>query len=459
VTRPALIRGLIVTAVALAVPLAAAAPAAAHPLGNFTVNAYCGITVTPGRLRVDYVLDLAEIPTFQEMERIDADGDGEATAEERAAWARWKAGLLLEGLSVELDGRPVALARETSTGELLPGQGGLDVLRLEARFGAPVPASGRIEFREANDEGRIGWREITATGADGVAVTGSSVPAVSVSRELQRYPEELLSSPPEVRRASFGFGPGEQPSAAVPTQSGANRPEAPGEALAGLVARRDLSPGVVLFALLAAFGVGVLHALAPGHGKTVTAAYLAGSSGRGRHAIGAGAAVAAMHTASVLALGLLVVAAQRAFPAEKVYPWLGVVAGGAALALGFGLLAARLAHRRGDRRHGHAHRSPLSRRGLAALALSGGLLPSPTAIVVLLAAASLGRLAFGLGLILAFAIGMAASLSAIAMLAIRARAALDRRLPRRLADALPVGSAAAILGMGVLLTARAVAQF
>jgi ABC-type nickel/cobalt efflux system permease component RcnA len=165
-----------------------------------------------------------------------------------------------------------------------------------------------------------------------------------------------------------------------------------------------------------------------------------------------------MHTASVLALGLLVVAAQRAFPAEKLYPWLGVVAGGAALALGLGLLATRLARRRSGR-HGHGHdRSPLSRRGLAALALSGGLLPSPTAIVVLLAAASLGRLAFGLGLILAFAIGMAASLAAIGMVAIRARAALDRRLPRRLADALPVGSAAAILGMGVLLTARAAAQ-
>jgi nickel/cobalt transporter (NicO) family protein len=433
-------------------------PAGAHPLGNFTVNAYSGITVTPGRLRVDYVLDLAEIPTFQERRSLDADGDDLIEPEERATWASRRAQEILSALSVEVNGRSVSLAHQGSSAELLPGQGGLEILRLKATFGAAVPPEGSLRFRDGNARDRVGWREITATGAEGIAVTESSVPATSISAQLSAYPQDLLSSPPQVREASFSFHPGRERPAPGPLAAGddASRPGASDGPLAGLVGSPSLSLGVVLLSLLAAFGVGAAHAVAPGHGKTVTAAYLAGSSGGVRHAIGAGAAVSVMHTVSVVALGLVVLLAERAFPAERLYPWLGLAAGAMALALGAALLLRSLRTRHGHQRS-HDH-PPLSRRGLAALAMSGGLLPSPTAVVVLLAAVSLGRVAFGVGLIVAFGIGLAAALATVGMVAVRARDLVARRSWDRTAALLPLVSAGAILVVGVALTARALGQ-
>jgi nickel/cobalt exporter len=122
-------------------------------------------------------------------------------------------------------------------------------------------------------------------------------------------------------------------------------------------------------------------------------------------------------------------------------------------------LVTRLGERRPGHEHPHDHgHRPLSRRGLTALAMSGGLLPSPTALVVLLAAVSLGRLAFGVGLIVAFGLGLAAALAAIGVLAVRARDLVTRGSWHRVTAALPIVSAAAILVVGVVLTARAVGQ-
>jgi nickel/cobalt exporter len=445
-----------VTALGLAAAAVLAGPAAAvsaHPLGNFTLNAYSGITVHPGSVRIEYVLDLAEIPTFQERSRIDVDDDGLVEEDERSAWAERRAEGIGAGLSLQVDGRPVSLVLERSSAAFLPGQAGLDVLRLEATYGAAVPSVGRAVFQDGNDRGRIGWREITAVGTAGVAVTGSSVPAGSVSDALRAYPEERLSRPIDVRTATFAFGPGLQGPVAGPLSAPtAGRPG--GDALAALVGRPSLSLPMVVVGLLVAFGVGTLHALAPGHGKTLTAAYLTGSRGTVRQAIGAGVAVSVMHTLSVSVIAAIVVLAQRAFPAERVYPWLGLAAGLTATALGGGLLLARVR----SRGHDHAHVHPLSRRGLFAVAVSGGLLPSPSALVVLVAAVTLGRVALGLGLIAAFGLGLAGAIGGIGVLAVRAREAAARRSWARLTRSLPIVSAAAILLVGFVLTGRAVAQ-
>ena len=182
-----------------------------------------------------------------------------------------------------------------------------------------------------------------------------------------------------------------------------------------------------------------------------------------------------MHTASVLVLGLLVLSAERTLAPERVYPLLGLASGLIALALGSALLVARIhaaAHERrhrtrGHRRgHGHAHphddgagsTSPLSRRGLIALAFSGGILPSPSALVTLLAAVSLGRTALGILLIAAFSVGLAASLIGVGLVTLRARDVAERRLTDRAALLLPVASSAAIAAMGLFLTVRGAAQ-
>ena len=469
-------RALVLAGVVAAV-LSAPATAIAHPLGNFTVNRYAGIELTPDEVRIDYVLDLAEIPTVQVRPEIDADADGTVTDAERAAWAARTAPTLLANLTLTVDGRPVPLDVVSSSMRFRPGQGGLDILRLEATFAGPVASTGELAFADANFADRIGWAEVTAAGADGTAVAGSSVPARSVSNALLSYPQDLLSSPLDVHEATLSFHPGTSAPAAASTDgasaSGA-RPDVTGGAFAGLVGRTG---PFMLVALLLAFGFGALHALGPGHGKTLMAAYLVGAGGRARHAVAVGGSVAVMHTASVLALGFVVLTLTEVFAPERVYPWLGLASGLIAFALGASLLVARLGswsggrtdpehhhpHEDGSTAHGHAHphpvpSRPLSRKSLTALAVAGGMLPSPTALVVLLAAVALDRIAYGLALIGAFSIGLAAALVVVGLIALRARDVVAGRMSGRTARLVPVLSAASIALLGLVLTFRGFVQ-
>lgn len=475
-------RGLIVGVMTLGLAMWPAVVALAHPLGNFTINVASAIHLTPGQVRIYYVVDMAEIPAFQELPAIDADGDGLPSDAELAAWADRKAPQLLAGLTLEAGGDPVALLVVSSSAGLRPGQGGLSILRLEATFAGAVPESGSLEFRDGNYPGRLGWREVTAVGEDGAALESSSVPARSLSDGLLSYPQDLLSSPPDVRTATIMYAPGVSASVGdpIPGEVGSQeRPDVVGGAFAGLVSRAGLSLPVVALSLLLAMGFGALHAIGPGHGKTLMAAYLVGTGGRLRQAVAVGGAVSIMHTASVLGLGLLVVFAQRLFPPERVYPWLGLLSGLVAIGLGAGLLVVRLgvwgsqgrssSHAGADHadladEQGHAHSHPhqegpvLSRSGLTALAVAGGILPSPTALVVLLAAIALHRVVFGLALIGAFSVGLAAALVVVGILALRAREFVSGKMSSTWGRLVPVLSASAIVVVGLVLTIRGATQ-
>jgi ABC-type nickel/cobalt efflux system permease component RcnA len=313
-----------------------------------------------------------------------------------------------------------------------------------------------LVFEDSNYADRLGWHEVTS-GGDGATIVRSNVPSESPSLRLRSYPKDVRLS--DVRSASVTFRPG---GASLRPGLGVGRAEqAGGGLLAGLASRPDLSAGLVALMIATAVAVGAIHALGPGHGKSLIGAYLVGSGGTLRQAVAVGAAVSVMHTASVLGLGALVLSAERLFAPDRVYPWLGLASGLVALGLGAALLVSRLHALSERRRHGHDHplpERPLSRRGLIALAFAGGILPSPSALVVLLGSVSIGRTALGLVSIAGFSVGMAASLVAIGALAIRARQVATGRLPVGLMRLAPVVSASCIALVGLVLTARGLIQ-
>ncbi|MGZ4133425.1 MAG: nickel/cobalt transporter [Actinomycetota bacterium] len=455
-----------------------AAAASAHPLGNFTVNLYSGIHVVPGEIRIDYVVDMAEIPTFQATPSIDTDADGTMSAAELASWAAAEAPAFVDNLILSVDGRRMPLEVRSAAARLRDGQGGLPILRFEGVFAAPVDRTGQIAYSDHNDTDTIGWREITAVGEDGEAIRGSDVPAQSVSDALLSYPQDLLSSPLRVTSMRAAFSPGVSAGSTEPASNAidAARPGVDLGAFSSLVDNHGVVLVLLGFALAVAFGA--WHALLPGHGKTLMAAYMVGSETKVRQAVAVGSAVAVMHTASVLGLGLLVITLEQTFRPEALYPWLGLLSGVVAIGLGAYLMIGRLAawsnarreeahareHASGhDHALGHAHDLPAgvsltSKKGLLALALAGGILPSPSALIVMLAAIQAHRVGYGIGLILAFSVGLALALIVVSLGALRAREAMASRLSSFWGRLVPVLSASAIVGVGMFLAVRGAIQ-
>jgi nickel/cobalt transporter (NicO) family protein len=427
----------LVVALVAAFLLALPAASSAHPLGNFTTNQFSRVEVSGPRLYVHYVLDLAEIPSFQ-AGRIDA-----------RAYAR----RIAAGLRLELDGVPARLVPQATALARPPGAGGLRTTRLEVALRGPTLSERTdVRYRDTNFADRVGWKEI---------VVGSDSP--SRSRELRAYPEALLESPLDIRSVSARLAP--QPGPATPpvldARSSAQAPARTEDSgFASLIGRDGLGFWVVVTSLAAAFFWGVAHALSPGHGKAIVTAYLVGQRGTPRDAMLLGLIVTATHTVAVFALGLVTLLLSQFIVPERLYPWLTLVSGVLVVAIGGSILRARWKRRRYGAHHGHHHHhhdeSP-SRRSLVAVGVSGGILPCPSALVVLLAAISLHRVGFGLILIVAFSAGLALAITAIGLVAILAGRAFSRlSFEGRIVRMLPAGSALVILVVGLVMTANAV---
>jgi nickel/cobalt exporter len=436
-------RRLLLLAVCAAV-LVVPAAAQAHPLGNFTINRFAGVELAGDRVYVHYVLDLAEIPTYQERGRVT-----------RSDFAR----AVASRLTVELDGRRAPLEVLASRSALRPGAGGLKTLRFEAVYRARASGS-RLALRDRNYDSRLGWREIVIQAGRGAEIVTSSVPAESASDELRAYPDRLLSAPLDVTRATATFRPGD--SAAPPPELGdAPVAERTSGRFESLIAERELGPGAIVLSLLLAAFWGAAHALTPGHGKAIVAGYLVGSRGKPRHAVALGLIVTVTHTIGVFALGLVTLALSAFIVPERLYPWLTLVSGLLVVGVGASVLRSRIRQRRAHA-HGHHHHHDHHHhelRGLLGVGVAAGLLPCPSALVVLLSAFALHRIGLGLALILAFSVGLAATITGIGLVAVLARRAFGRlRLDGPLVRALPAVSAALILALGVGLTLNALPE-
>ncbi|MCC6433905.1 MAG: nickel transporter [Acidimicrobiales bacterium] len=443
--------------------------AGAHPLGNYTVNHYRGLTVAPDGVAVDYVLDLAEIPTFQDRGALAAAGSTDRYAAQRCEETAGR-------LRLAQDGEPLVLTVRRSSVAFPSGQGGLATTRIECALrtapGVEID-DGVLRFDDAAAGEHIGWREVTVRGV-GVDVS-ADVPLASTSARLTAFPASTAGGVPRVDAAVATVRvvdrtarlPAVDGDAAPGTAAGLAGPAVAvgrsADPLAALIGRADGGWWAMALALAVAAGLGALHGLAPGHGKTVVAAFLVGSRGTRRQAVGLAAAVALSHTSGVFVLGGLTLAASATFPLERVYGWLQLCS--AVIVLGLGLWLARQTLRTGSprRRHPHDHdhdhphphdehpphphphdehshphdggvhrhgvlphrhrvawdrielEGPLRWRPLLALGLSGGLVPSASAVVGLLGAVQVGRIAFGAGLILACGAGLAFALVGVGL--------------------------------------------
>ncbi|HEX3427522.1 MAG TPA: hypothetical protein VHS36_01845, partial [Candidatus Limnocylindrales bacterium] len=530
------LRRLPVIAFALGGAFAIPAAALAHPLGNFTINHYAGITVSAARIHLDIVIDMAEIPAFQERQTMDANGDGTVDDSEAAAGATADCGTLGRSLDLLRDGKTLALTPTAHAVSFPPGAGGLSTLRLECGFDAgllpPIAGGTTIGFEDRSYTERIGWREIVAV-PDGVELDSHGLPTTSPSQRLTAYPADKIALPLDIRSASLVARPGgvalssSGPAASV--SGGAPAGSRSGGAVPGGVSAADLpdifrsadlTPIVVLASLLVAAAIGAGHAVTPGHGKTLMAAYLVGSRGSPVHAVGLGLSVAVSHTLGIFVLAVIVLGAGSVLPPEVIYRVTPVIAGASIVVIGGWMLIGEGRRRRrsramrssaaeselhsvdhahehmdaaddpqGEHHHGaaaHPHEHPdpamavagehshggvrhrhlppagstLSWRGLFVLGLAGGLVPSTSALLILISSIAAGRPAFGLVLVVAFGLGMALVMTGVGLAMILARSRLDR-MPRRsalgrFATAAPLVASVAVISLGVVLTWQAV---
>jgi nickel/cobalt transporter (NicO) family protein len=448
-----------------------------HPLGNFSVNQYVGLVFRPGGVSVTSVVNTAEIPTTQDKSLVDRDGDGESTAAERAAYASAACADVAAGLEVTVGGVRLAWQFEPTGYEYLPGAGGLPTGRLDCALKSTFAFGQETSVRVANHyrNDRVGWHELTATG-DGVRLIDSPVPERSITRELREYPN--VAAPADVvdvRTAVLRVGP-----AMAGAQGGqAGQPEAPA-ALPGArpmasvttwmdthfqgLASGPVTPMLVILAVLLAVLLGAGHALLPGHGKTVLAAYLAGRRGRPRDAVLVGGVVTVTHTAGVLVVGLLLTTT-TALAGDRVLGYLGLISGLLVVGVGIGMVVRLIRrHERADHRHDHGdrreshgqhgqHDPSTGRLGLAGMGVAGGLVPSPSALIVLLAAIGLGRAIFGVMLVIAYGCGMAATLSGAGLLMLAAQRRFVRAQGRlaRAAALLPRATPVITAGLVVIV--------
>ena len=471
----------------------------AHPLSNFSVNQYSRLEVEKTKIKIRQVLDVAEIPSFQLQSEIDADKDGKMSDAELNAYADKFTSGFLANLSLTVNNQPTEIRAESKNISTKPGEGNLPLLRIEWNLTSDLPDladKNQVKFENKNFTERIGWNEIVLNRDSGVNIYNADAFGSYVTDELKVYPQESLNAPLAERSANFTFSTNAVPENAKLLRNRDGQSSAPVEKdrFAELI-NGEVTFSVMLFGLLLAFGFGAMHAMSPGHGKTVVGAYLVGSRGTPKHAVFLGLTVTITHTLGVFALGLITLFASKYILPEKLMPYLSFISGLMVLCIGLTMFKSRLFavfgwkkaghhHEHSDDEHlhdehtsavehshddfththdGHTHShlppEKVSWKNLLALGISGGLLPCPSALVLMLSAISSGRIGYGLILTLVFSFGLAATLTAVGLIFLYGGRLFDgtNLANNRIFKALPVMSAFVIACVGAIICYTSIA--
>ncbi|MHB1560359.1 MAG: nickel/cobalt transporter [Isosphaeraceae bacterium] len=414
-----------------------AAVATAHDIPNQRVDRSIQVTLTPGRLAIDYEVSLTELTLTQDLRSLVGSRPGAERSEWLKLYGEVTGPLNAKGFLVSVDGQSVRLE---STGYHLVVE---EHPRYTFHLEAPVPASGRLKLRDTNFVSSEGTSRLAIRGRDGVTVEGDDGPT-----EVEQVPirpvwqlsdaEERRTKQVDVAYRTPVVAPAPTVAAEAPSQPVETQPPPPKtrvQALADLL-NRDAGVSWAILAILAA-GLGAAHAVQPGHGKTLVTAAAIGPGARWYQPALLGLATTTAHVGSVLAIAA-VLWATGSSRVGSIHVGLARGAGFVIAAVGLWRLGRHLGgHGEHDAEHAAGDITRRSALSLIVLGLAGGLVPCWDAVGLLVLAASLGRLAAGIGLVLAFSAGMAGVLVAVGGLAWRLRAAALARLnnpawPRRL---------------------------
>lgn len=470
----------------------------AHPMGNFSVSHYTRFDVEKKTIKITYVLDLAEIPTYQLMRdwNLDPSADAKIPQQTLNEKASAQAAAWIKNLDFTSNGTRLTPKQEATKIKLTDGAGGMHVSRIETELRLDN-VQGNLAFEDRNYPERAGWKEIVIASTDGTPIIQASHSGEDRSKALTEYPADPTLTPPQDLRASIEWHveapvivtkivPIQQPAvpvtqAATPAPSAAPKPVAgevtKGDYLSRMLSQHDIPFNVMLIGIAVAFAFGALHAKSPGHGKTMVAAYLVGSRGTMKQAAFLGGMVTLTHTISVFILGLVTLAFAKYLAPEKLVTWLGVASGISIILIGATLFYQRLrtlshghTHAHGhhhhhhhdhdhphdhDHDHSHVPQGEVTMKSLIALGASGGMVPCPSALVLLLISISLGHVGLGLLLLVSFSLGLAGVLMAIGMLVIYAKQWLPDPVKTSKHPAfrlIPVLSAFVIVCIGLVMT-------
>jgi nickel/cobalt transporter (NicO) family protein len=541
--------------------------ASAHPLGNFTTNVSLGLDISAKTVSGNYVVDFAEIPALQIRQKLGV-AKGKVPPPIAKDWGDRECDDLSRKVTIDIAGdiagRRASWSSVDAVVNFPAGQAGLSTLRLECQWSTNVSVMGsplKLEVTDNNFADRQGWREMFAVG-QGVELT-TTLPTSSPTNVLRNYPSGAIGAPSDVRSARIDSRAGaglvaKSPASAVlaSTKHVTRGNDGLTNRFQSLVARKTINPVFAIGAALLAMLLGGFHALAPGHGKSMMAAYVIGQQGGRRKELATiGITVAITHTIGVVALGIAALTSSSLSP-DRTFKWAGVVSGLLVVLVGLGLLRDRLRtyrvarglvgstprqvrdqphphphavhdhdhdhpHTVHDHDHGHDHghdhphhrstprftnprqfrrarleqarKDPkfvvtehahggsvshthvlpapgakVSRGQLVSMGFAGGLVPSPSALVVLLAAVALERVWFGVVLVVAYGIGLAITLIGAGLALVYFEGRLKRwsansgrvsSLATPLVSALPIASAFVLIGGGLLLVTRALSGF
>ncbi len=415
--------------------------AQAHPMGNFSINHYSALQVDEDRIQVRYILDFAEIPAFQERQIMDLDADGLISEAEKTTYLTHKIPQLAEGLVLNISGERQQLKMHTQGLDFSAGAGGLPTMRLDIVYENQQPSALmqiqnstiKLDYADQNYARRAGWKELAAKAGPGLALLGSTIPLTG--SELRSYPDIENTSPPQRVQTQFSIQrAGSSTSSQKAIKPIVNTSDSKRDDAFTRLVRETLPVGQnLLWVLLAALALGATHALSPGHGKTLVAAYLVGSQGSFWHALLLGLTVTFSHTIGVFLLGFMTLYLSDFIVPEQLYPWLSRFSGLTILIIGLTIFRQRwrsLKHPTTEKRHPHGHEDHMhkhhhahphhhskegSLKHILGLGVSGGMIPCPSALIVLLSAVAFHQITFGLLLIFAFSLGLAATLVTVGL--------------------------------------------